>query len=143
MNLKSIIKNMIYSFFIIVTSILASMCIFTLIFNPEALFTLTDLLGIFITALITTSTTFIFYSKKELTKKQMRIRTIIHIVVLLAICLFLSQIFGWANFKNHIETFLFVLSVFGTYVLIYIFSEYRDRKLSDKLNESIKERYKE
>ena len=141
MRLEELLKNMLLSFFVITTGVIVSMCVMCLIFDPDATFPVETFGIILLTALVCDLPFFIFYSRKELGKKQMLVRTIIHFFVLLAILLFLSQLWNWVDLNNPKEIVVFILLVSAVYAIVRVTTAYHDKKLAIKLNESLKQRY--
>lgn len=141
MRIEELLKAMFRAFFIITTGIIASMYIFCLIFFPDASFSLDDIGRILLMAFASDLPFFLFYSRKELGKKQMLVRTAVHIPVLLAILLYFAHLWNWVSMNNPKEVVVFILLVLGVYAIVYAAGAYQDKKMADKLNDSLKERY--
>lgn len=141
MRIEEIIKMMFRSFFIIATGVTASMYMFCYILKPEVSFSLDDIGRILLMAFACDLPFVIYYSRKELGKKQMFIRKIIHFSVLLAVLLYLAQLWGWVSMQRPNEIATFVLLVICVYVIVFAITSYQDKKLAKKINESLKERY--
>ena len=138
---EELFKKMFYSFFVITTGVTVSMYVFCLIFNPGVSFSLNDIGRILVMGLASDLPFLIYYSRRELGKKQMFIRAVIHVIVLLAILLYFAQRWDWVSINNPQEVLVFVLLVLGVYAVVSVVTAYRDKKLADKLNDSLKERY--
>lgn len=141
MRMEELLKTMFQAFFIITTGIIVSMYVFCLIFSPDAVFSLDDIGRILLMAVVSDLPFFLFYSRNEASKRQMLVRTAIHISVLLAILLYFAQLWDWVNIYNPKEVAVFILLVLGVYVIVYAVSVYQDKRTADKLNDSLKERY--
>lgn len=141
MRKEELVKKMISSFFMITTGIVISMYLFCLIFNPDVRFTLADIGRIILMAAVSDLALIIFFCRRELDKKQMLMRYIIHFIVLLAILLYFSFLWDWVNPRDTKEIAVFLISILLVYVVIFLSNRYRDRKLSDKLNDRLKQRY--
>lgn len=141
MRKEELVKKMINSFFMITTGIVISMYVFCLIFNPDVRFTLADIGRIILMAAVSDLALIIFFCRRELNKKQMLMRYIIHFIVLSAILLYFSFLWDWVNPRDTKEIAVFLISILLVYVVIFLFNRYRDRKLSDKLNDKLKQRY--
>ncbi|MEA4973631.1 MAG: DUF3021 family protein [Candidatus Metalachnospira sp.] len=142
MNAKELFNVMFRSFFTITTGVVVSMYVFCLIFNPDASFTLHDIGRILLMAFASTLPFLIFYSGKELSKKQMYIRKLIHLLVLLAVLLYCASLWDWVSLKSTREVLIFILLVLAVYVVVFVTTAYHDKRLADKLNQSLKERYR-
>ncbi len=141
MRTEELVKKMIDSFFMITTGIVISMYVFCLIFNPDVRFALVDIGRIILMGAVSDLTFMIFLCRRELDKKQMLMRYIIHFIVLLAILLYFSFLWDWVNPRDMKEIAVFFISILLVYVAIFLTNRCRDRKLSDKLNEKLKQRY--
>ena len=141
MRLDELLPTMFCAFFITTTGIVASMYIFCLIFTPEAIFTLRDIGRIMLMALASVLSTIIFYSRKELGKKQTLQRFAMHILVLLIILMYFTHIWGWVSVNSPKELALFIFLVLGVYIGVLAVCIYKDEKLSARLNESLRKRY--
>jgi len=138
---EELLKLMFRSFFVITTGVVVSMYVFCLIFTPEATFYLEDIGRILLMAVAGDIPFIIFYSQKELSKKKMFIRFIIHFLVLLAILLYFAHLWDWVNLKSPKEVAVLILLIIGVYAIVVIAINYQDKRLADKLNESLKKRY--
>ena len=142
MNAENLLKTMFRSFFIIVTGIIASMYVFCLIFYPDASFSLHDIGGILVMAFVSDLPYLLFYSGKELSKKQMYIRKSIHLPVLLSVVLYFACLWDWISINHTKEVLTFVLLFLFVYIMVFITCKYQDQKLADKLNRRLRERYR-
>ena len=140
MRAEEILKRMAVSFFVIVTGIVCSIYLFCLIFYPNAMFTLSDIGRILLMAAAGDLPFLIFLSGKELTKKQMLVRKAIHFVVLSTILLYLAARWDWVDMKDGREIAVFLLTILLVYAAVSFVVRYRDKKLTDRLNERLKER---
>ncbi|WP_304508075.1 DUF3021 domain-containing protein [Anaerotignum sp.] len=141
MRKEELLKKMIDSFFMITTGVVISMYVFCLIFNPDVKFTLVDIGRIIVMAVVSDLPFLIFLCRRELDKKQMLIRNIIHFIVLSAILLYFAFLWDWVNPRDGKEITVFLVSVLLVYAAVFLTNRYRDRKLSDKLNDRLKQRY--
>lgn len=141
MRIEELIKVMFRSFFMITTGIIASMYAFCLIFSPDVSFSLDDIGRILLMALAGDLPFILFYSRRELNKKQMLIRTGIHLPVLLAILLYFAHLWEWVSINKPKEVAVFILLVLGVYAAVSAITAYQDKKTADKLNVSLREHF--
>lgn len=141
MRIEELFKNMLRSFFIISTGAVASMYVFCLIFFPDVTFTLGDIGRVLLMALASDLPYILFYSRKELGKRQMLVRKVIHFAALLAILLTFAHLWDWINLNNPGQVIVFILLVIGVYAIVIGLIVYQDKKLADKLNDVLKQRY--
>jgi len=132
---------MVHSYFVITTGIIASMYVFCLIFNRNAVYSLDDIGRILLMALASDLPFIIFYSRKELGKKQMLIRQIIHIPFLLAVLFYFAQLWDWVRMNSPTEVIVFIALVLVVYAAVLAIATFQDKKLADKLNDRLKQRY--
>jgi Protein of unknown function (DUF3021). len=141
MCIDELLKNMFRSFFIITTGIVLSMYVFCLLFEPDARFSLDDIGRILLMALASDLPFFIFLSRREPSKKQMLVRQIIHILVLAAILLYFASLWEWVELNNAAEVIIFLLLIFAVYTAVVITMKYRDKKMTDQMNDKLRKRY--
>lgn len=142
MRIDELLKNMVRSYFMITTGIVVSMYVFCLLFNPDATFSLGDIGRILLMALASDVPYFIFLSRRELNKKQMLARQIIHFLVLTAILLYFASLWDWVDLNDAAQVTIFVLSIIAVYAVIVLTIIYRDKKLTEQINNRLKERYR-
>ena len=104
MNAENLLKTMFRSFFTITTGIITSMYVFCLLFHPDASFSLHDIGGILVMAFVSDLPYLLFYSHKELSKKQMYVRKSVHLTVLLSVVLYFAYLWDWISI-NHTKVF--------------------------------------
>ena len=142
MRIEELLKTMLRSFFVITAGIVVSMYVFCLIFEPEASFSLDDIGRILLLAFTSDLPFFIFYSHRELGKKQMLVRQAIHLPVLLAVLLYFVQLWDWVSLESFKEVIVFIVLGIAVYAAVLTVAAYQDKKLADKLNNSLRQRYK-
>jgi hypothetical protein len=141
MRIEELLRTMLRSFFVITTGIITSMYVFCLVFHPEANFSLDDIGRVLLMALASDLPCVIYYSRKELGKRQMFIRMIIHFPILLAILLYFAQLWDWVSINNPKEVIVFILLIMGVCGVVFANAAYQDKILAEKLNEGLKQRY--
>lgn len=119
MKLADYIKRLIRDYFIIFAIIVISITVLRQIFLPDAYFELKDIFIYMICALVGDLPSLIFYSPKEISEKEMRLRIIIHFVVLETVLLILTNVMGWVN--GILNTILFAFQIAVIYVLVHFF----------------------
>lgn len=141
MRIKDLLKAMFHGYFVITTGITISMFVSCLLFKPNVTLSPVDIGGILLMAFVGDFTFLIFYSQKELSRKQMLLRFSLHIPMVLAILLLFAHVFHWVNMKNPKEVIVFILLVLGVYAGVLGIAFCRDKKIADQLNNSLKQRY--
>lgn len=141
MNVEELIKTMVRSYFIIATGIIASMFVFCLVFYPNASFTVYDIGGILLLALLTDLPYLLFYSGTELSKKQVYLRKAVHLPVLLVIVICFAAQWNWLHMEHAGEVALLVVLIIAVYIIVFAMSMHYDKKTASQLNHRLKERY--
>ena len=142
MPIGDLLRIIVRAFFIITTGIVASMYVFCLIFNRDAVFSLDDIGRIPLMALACLLPYFIFYSPRELGKKQMLVRQVIHIPVLMAVLFWFAWLWDWVSMDRPGEIVVFIVLILIVYVVVLAATTYQSKKLADKLNDRLKQRYR-
>lgn len=141
MNTETLIKAMVRSFFIIVVGIVTGNYVMCLLFSPDAVMPVKQFGEILLCAVLSDLPFVIFYSRQELSKKQMLIRHVIHGVVLLAVLIAVARVWNWIDFTNLFEVTFFLLIIAMVYIAVYVAAYMADKKTADELNKGLKERY--
>jgi cation transport ATPase len=142
MNLNEIFKNIFNSFFVIFTGAVLSMYAFLLIFGVNEL-SVHYITAVLVMTVLGSLAYFIFYSKSELTRKQMAIRHAIHLAAILAIMLGVASTTMRISLREPAQLFVFIASVIAVYAVVMLTNIYRNKKLADKMNEKLREKYKD
>jgi len=141
MDLKEIKRQIIHSFFVIFSGSVLSMYVYTLLFG-DGILEVHYITALLVMTVLADLTCFIFYSKKELTRKQLLIRFAIHLPIIMGIMLSAASYMEWILWSEPVEIIVFIALVVAVYIMVVAISEYRLKKLADKLTEKLKERYK-
>ncbi len=130
------IKKLIRDYFIIFAIIVIFLTILRQIFLPDMYLELKDIFICMIGALLGDLPSLIFYSAKEMSEKEMRIRIIIHFVVLEAVLLTFGCVIRLVN--GILPTIIFAFQIAVIYVFVRFLSWLDDRKAANRINEKLK-----
>jgi hypothetical protein len=136
MKFTDYIKKLIIDYFIIFAIIVIFLTILRQIFLPYNYLELKDIFICMIGALLGDLPSLIFYSPKEISEKEMRIRIIIHFVALEAVLLTFGCVVRLAN--GIIPTIIFAFQIAVIYVFVRFLSWMDDRKAAYRINEKLK-----
>lgn len=136
MKLTDYIKKLIRDYFVIFAIVVICITVLRQIFSPDEYFELKDIFIYMICALAGDLPSLIFYSPKEISEKEMRLRLIIHFVVLEAVLLTLANVMGWVT--GILNTILFAFQIAVIYVLLRFLSWMDDRKVAYRINEKLR-----
>lgn len=142
MSIEELLRNMVRSFYMITTGIVISMYVFCMLFRPDAAFSIDDIGRILLMAAASDLPYIIFLSSRELSKNQMLIRQIVHLIILSGTLLYFASLWEWVRLGNGKEVAVFLLSVLAVYTAIFWATGYRDKKLTEKINSRLRERYR-
>jgi uncharacterized membrane protein (DUF485 family) len=112
---------------------------------PNATINTKDLGALILLAIAADLSYFVFYSKKDLTRKELLIRHIIQLIYFIFETLFIAYNAKWIIRSHADETkqaLVFVGLVVITCIIVFVISNYHAQKTADMLNEKLKQRYK-
>jgi uncharacterized membrane protein YfcA len=137
------IRNTIQVFIYILAGSTIGSAIFLTLFNPDSQLTYVFLWQIIILSAVCAMGNFIFISGKVLSRKQVKIRYIIHYLYNGLVVTTGSQLFNWIG-QDQIQT-LILLFLFFTlyYIIITMALTNRDKKIAEVLNQKLKKYHEE
>ena len=144
MSLLEIRNKMFRAFLMIYSGMNLGMLTFLLTIARRGAY-LSDLVGIFVIAVLLCLLFFAFYSQKELTGKRMFIRIGIHFVLNLVLLLTGATYFRWIIWRNDDAAthLVVILCIYFVVYLIIAYLELREvRNLASDLNRRLQERNK-
>lgn len=137
--MKDILKAMLIEFFIILSGTTIGAAIFCTVFYPDAPLGASLLWQLITLSFLTALPLLLFYSKNEFSKKQMRVRQAVHLILVVGLIIFLAYTWKWIEFGSYVELLAFVALVLLSYTGIALFMYQRDKKLAKALNEKLRE----
>ncbi len=139
MSLKDfIIQCLVRQYFVIYTgSMIATFC-FCKAFYPTDELPLSYLAWMFLFSLVGTLPSLVFYSRKELSKKQWGIRIVLHFILLEAVLMVTGRLLDL--YEGVQEGIWFVVTIFLVYVFVWAIMDFMDRRTAEEMNEKLKER---
>ena len=132
------IREMILEFLLIVAGTVFCATVFCTIFFRDLHFGMSLLWELLAFSLFCTLPGLIFCSKKELAKKQMRIRKILHLCILISLLLFFGYYWGWLDTGSIIQPVILILLFALSYLMVWYFAYLREKKTAQMLNEGLK-----
>lgn len=136
MNFNDFLKKCLMNFFIIVTCVSVVIGIIGLIYEPNRRFGYEAYFSPLIFGAISTISSFVTYSKKELTVRQMIFRNCLQLLVLECLILITGYSFGIMNDKTILVSV--ALSIIIVFIIVNIISWLLDFKTAVILNDSLK-----
>lgn len=141
MSLIDFIKRLVRSFFIIFAIVVIFMTLLRQVFTDQRVLELTDIYIYMICSLAADLTSFIMYSRRELSEREYRIRMLIQFVTLEAVLLALATVTGWVSGVQ--DTVVLAIQVAIVAVIVRFVSFRGDQKIADSINEKLKAMGKE
>ena len=136
MSFYDFFKRSLMNFFIIVTCISAVIGIIGLIYEPSRRFGYEAYFSPLIFGAISIIPSFVTYSKKELTVKQMVFRNVIQLIVLECLILITGYLFG--IMKDKMIAISVAVSIIIVFIIVHFISWVVDFKTAANLNENLK-----
>ena len=137
MSGKELIRDMINTYFMLTTMILAVMTVLGTYFMPETRFGYEQFEAPLIYAAWGTLPNIVMYAKKELTMKQMLIRKTIQLVLVEIIILVVALPADIRGNGNNTLVLSLVVCVFVIYVLTHVIEWYQDSVTAKKMTEEL------
>ena len=137
MELKDFIKKLIRNYFIIFAIVVICITLLRQILSPHEYFELKDIYKYMICSLVADLLSLFFYSSKEITEKEMRLRILIHFVVLEAVLLTLANAMGWVN--DSLSTIILAFQIAVISMIVRFLSWKDDSKVANRINGKLNE----
>lgn len=142
MEIKDLIQVMIKTFFIATTGIVVSAAVFCSVFSKGTTLGVSILWQILILGGLTTLPSLVLYSPRELTKKGLLVRQVVHIILLISILFYLGYIWDWITISKPMQWILYLFLVAVVYLSVKVLAFQKDKKVADQLNIGLK-KYKD
>ncbi|MCH5202444.1 MAG: DUF3021 family protein [Oscillospiraceae bacterium] len=133
--MKELIKMVITHFFVITVAVLFFTTLSNTIDGVEE-YPIFFIWQVFITGIVSALPSIIFYSKKELTKRQWKLRYVIHFILIESIILTEGRIFNW--YSNFLSALVIVLIVVFVYIVVFTYSYFIDFNDAQKVNSALR-----
>ena len=144
MPLKDILKQMRKDYFVITTGVLFCEVSFCLLFMLEPTFTVKELGYVLLAGGLYALPHLAFYSKKELSKKQWRIREVLHFILLEATVIGSAHfLFGWLRAWNVAQHVVMAGMILLVYLVVIFTGRQKDQYSAKKINKRLQEIIKE
>lgn len=140
MELRELIKKLVISYPIIYGCSMMATFVFCLVFNPDWVFGLDYLGEMFLFALAADLPSLVFYSKRELSHKELMVRIIIHLLLLEGVLLVIGRLMGLHD--NITEGIFFFFIVLAVYVVVWLLVFSDAARQAKEINKALEERKK-
>lgn len=134
--MKDTVKLVISHFFIISTGVFFVMSLSNLLFEGNEPLSPELPWEIFLTGILGALPSFLFSFKNEPTKKQFRVRTVIHFIVIETVVMTEGALFGWyGGLADALVLFVVILAV---YLFVWAYSYFMNMHLARDINAALK-----
>lgn len=134
--MKDTVKLVISHFFIISTGVLFIISLSNLLFDGNEPLSPELPWQIFLTGILGALPSFLFYFKNEPTKKQFRVRTVIHFIVIEAVVMTEGALFKW--YEGLVGALVFFAVVLAVYLFVWAYSYFMNMHLAKDINAALK-----
>ena len=138
---EDLVKEIFDSFFVIFTVSIMGLVIYLHLFGLQDA-RLRDIIAIFIISVLTALVGVVFYSKKEPKRGELIVRYLLHSVLIFGIIFVMATYMGWIYWGEISTVVRFAALIIGIFVFVHAIVFYQTKRLADKLNEKLHERYK-
>ena len=138
-RLKLIRRTFIY----ILAGSIISTAIFITIFLPEVEFDVSLLWQVILMSILSATGSLIFESKKELGKKQMKLRQTVHFIYTTFIVFGIAILCGWVDVRNIVQIIALLLMFSSVYTSVCLVMFKRSEKEAKYMNQRLRTIYPE
>lgn len=138
MDLKTLIQKFLMQFVYIMAGSLMGSAIFSTIFHIGQVDAADFLWEVVLFDFFTDLPVFVYYSKRDLSKKEWNVRTIVHTLLLMLVMLAAGKMMGF--YKGLYDGLVLAVIVLLVDVLVRFMTYVKDMDTADKINKRIKEK---
>lgn len=138
--MKKSLKEFLMIFFIVNTCVLIAAATYISLLEKNAVLDVSILWQILGVTFVTTLSDVVYYSKKELSRKQIIIRTCIQYIWINIIVISSAYIFSWIDTTKpfyYVAALMVLIAI--VYIIIKLICYKKDAKMAEKFNERIAE----
>lgn len=136
MKLSEIAKDIIRDFLVIFASIIIIITVLRQIYIPELAFDLISIYTIMGFSLLGALTGILWYTPHEISERAMRVRIVVHFLLLEILLIGLASLIGVVNDVS--GALLLALQIAVVYAIVRVLSYEKDKKEADQINERLK-----
>lgn len=137
------LKKIIQIFFYVLAGSIICTAIFMTIFLPKLYFTVEVIWQVILVSAIASCGSLIFYSRHEISKKQMMLRFIIHYIYINTVVLGGAFLLEWVNARSMPQVITMVLLIAVVYFSITTSTFNDEKKMADNINQKLRKVYPE
>jgi fatty acid desaturase len=138
-ELRILLKTFIY----VLACSMISAAVFITIFNPKETFDIMLLWEVILMAVIASLGSVLFFSKKEISKEQMRIRKIIHYIYINIVVVGTAILCRWIHVSKLLQLMVMLILIALVYTIVCAVMFYKEEKTAEWMNEQLRKKYPE
>ncbi len=135
------VRRIIQTFFYVLSGSIISTAIFMTIFLRDLYFNVEVIWQVIVMAAITSLGTLIYRSKREMSKKQMRLRVILHYTYINVVVLGFAIMWQWVNINRLSQIIILVLLVAGVYFSVTTAMFSNEKRIAESINQRLRSKY--
>ncbi len=139
----NVLKATARTFVYVLTGSILSTATFLQVFAPEVTFTVMLLWQVIAMSVAGALGTLIFYTSKEIGKKQMMLRTFLHYAYINIIVFSTAFLCGWVDLEHKASVFVLFLLIAAVYCGVSMAMMKKEKKTAEDMNERLREIYPE
>lgn len=132
-----LLKKTILTFALVIAGITVSSTIFLTIFVPEVQLGIMILWEIIIMSAVCSLGNLLFYSRREISKKKLRIRMIIHYIYINAVVLSGAFIWEWITPGYILQLIVIMILIAAVYAAVMLVNISKEIKIAEDLNKRL------
>jgi predicted neutral ceramidase superfamily lipid hydrolase len=136
-------KKVIQTYFYVLSGSIISAAIFMTIFLQDAYFNVEVIWQVIIMAAATSMGILIFQSKREISKKQMILRQIIHYAYINVVVLSCAMLWRWVDIHQITQIIALILLVAGVYFSVTTAMFSNEKRIAESINQRLRSKYPE
>ncbi|MDF2907217.1 MAG: hypothetical protein K0R34_2538 [Herbinix sp.] len=137
------VKKVIQTFFYVLSGSIISTAIFMTVFLRDLYFNVEIIWQVIIMAAITSLGTLFHLSKREISKKRMRLRLIVSYMYINIVVLGCAILWQWVNIHRISQIIAMILLNAGVYFSVTTAMYSHEKQIADSINQRLRSRYPE
>jgi len=141
--MSEMIKKTVLTFFLVIAGTTISSAVFILIFYPSAELSVLFLWQIVMMSFVTALGNFIFFSRREIGKRQMKYRMLCHYLFINAVVFATAILCGWMNIRAIGQAIAMFCLISVVYLAVLLVNIHKESETAEALNRRLSRLHKE
>ena len=135
------LKNILMTFFFVLSGSILSAAVFITIFFPTASLSVLMLWEVIASSVLTSLGNLFYISKKEISKKQMKLRKILHYIYINFIVVGIALLCGWVEDSKILQIIVLLILISAVYFTVSVLMFKQEEKTAEYINKQLRDRY--